>query len=139
MIPFIFLTSRDGADEMRRGMTSGADDYLVKPFSEADLLATIDVRLRKSAILQREYGRAPQRLNEFIADAAEHGGIPGIDVGDRPRKYGAGQILYGEGTPPTTSTTSRRAWSKCSGRTATARSSSSSSARPAISSGTWTS
>lgn len=97
MIPFIFLTSRDGADEMRRGMTSGADDYLVKPFSEADLLATIDVRLRKSAILQREYGRAPQRLNEFIADAAEHGGIPGIDVGDRPRKYGAGQILYGEG------------------------------------------
>ncbi len=97
MIPFIFLTSRDGADEMRRGMTSGADDYLVKPFSEADLLATIDVRLRKSAILQREYGRAPQRLNEFIADATEHGGIPGIDVGDRPRKYGVGQILYGEG------------------------------------------
>jgi len=97
MIPFIFLTSRDGADEMRRGMTSGADDYLVKPFSEADLLATIEVRLRKSSILQREYGRAPQRLNEFIADAKEQSGIPGIDVGDRPRRYGAGQVLYGEG------------------------------------------
>ena len=82
MIPFIFLTSRDGAEEMRRGMSSGADDYLVKPFSEADLLATIEVRLKKSAILQREYGRPPQRLNEFIADAIEQGGIPGIDVGD---------------------------------------------------------
>lgn len=97
MIPFIFLTSRDGAEEMRRGMSSGADDYLVKPFSEADLLATIEVRLKKSAILQREYGRPPQRLNEFIADASEQGGIPGIDVGDRPRKYGAGQVLFAEG------------------------------------------
>ena len=97
MIPFIFLTSRDGAEEMRRGMSSGADDYLVKPFSEADLLATIEVRLKKSAILQREYGRPPQRLNEFIADASEQGGIPGIDVGDRPRKYAAGQVLFAEG------------------------------------------
>ena len=97
MIPFIFLTSRDGADEMRRGMSSGADDYLVKPFSEADLLATIEVRLKKSAILQREYGRPPQRLNEFIADASEQGGIPGIDVGDRPRRFGSGQVLFSEG------------------------------------------
>ena len=63
-------------------MTSGADDYLVKPFSEADLLATIEVRLRKSAILQREYGRAPQRLNEFIADGktvSEIGDVIGAD------------------------------------------------------------
>ena len=97
MIPFIFLTSRDGADELRRGMSSGADDYLVKPFSEADLLATIEVRLKKSAILQREYGRPPQRLNEFIADATEQSGIPGIDVGDRPRRFGTGQVLYSEG------------------------------------------
>lgn len=78
-------------------MTSGADDYLVKPFSEADLLATIEVRLRKSAILQREYGRAPQRLNEFIADAHEHTGIPGIAMGERPRRYASGQFLYAEG------------------------------------------
>ena len=99
MIPFIFLTSRDGAEEMRRGMTSGADDYLVKPFSEADLLATINVRLKKSAILQREYGRAPQRLSEFISDASEQQGIPGLDLGDRPRHYSSGQVLYGEGDP----------------------------------------
>ncbi len=97
MIPFIFLTSRDGAEEMRRGMSSGADDYLVKPFSEADLLATIEVRLKKSAIMQREYGRPPQRLNEFIADANAQGGIPGIDVGERPRRYNAGQVLFAEG------------------------------------------
>ena len=62
-------------------------------------MATINVRLKKSAILQREYGRAPQRLNEFISDASEQQGIPGLDLGDRPRRYNSGQVLYGEGDP----------------------------------------
>ncbi|MDG2425844.1 MAG: response regulator [Flavobacteriales bacterium] len=96
-IPFIFLTSRDGAGEVRRGMSSGADDYLVKPFSEQDLLATIKVRLRKSAITQREYGQAPTRLKEFIEDASQQTGIPGIELGDKPKSYDAKRMVYTEG------------------------------------------
>jgi CRP/FNR family transcriptional regulator, cyclic AMP receptor protein len=40
-IPFIFLTARSEMSDMRRGMDSGADDYIIKPFSGSDLLQAI--------------------------------------------------------------------------------------------------
>ncbi|HEX2607090.1 MAG TPA: response regulator, partial [Flavisolibacter sp.] len=36
--PFIFLTAKAEATEVRRGMSLGADDYISKPFDPSDLL-----------------------------------------------------------------------------------------------------
>jgi len=47
-IPFVFLSAGVDLREVRRGMNQGADDYLVKPFSGEDLLATVRARLRRS-------------------------------------------------------------------------------------------
>jgi serine/threonine-protein kinase PpkA len=47
--PFMLLTALDDRDSMRRGMTSGADDYLSKPFSRAELLDAVNAQLRKKA------------------------------------------------------------------------------------------
>ena len=44
---FVFLTARADMSELREGMTSGADDYLVKPFKADELLKSIKVRLQK--------------------------------------------------------------------------------------------
>lgn len=44
--PVIFLTARDAIDDRVEGLDSGADDYLVKPFSFAELLARVRVLLR---------------------------------------------------------------------------------------------
>jgi CRP-like cAMP-binding protein len=46
-IPFIFLSSSDKKDEMRKAMSLGADDYLAKPFREIDLLDAIQTRINK--------------------------------------------------------------------------------------------
>jgi CheY-like chemotaxis protein len=46
-IPFIFLTARAGHDDLRRGMSLGADDYITKPFTQRDILDAIDARLRR--------------------------------------------------------------------------------------------
>lgn len=46
-IPIIFLTSKSEIHDIRRGMQAGADDYLTKPFTEQDLLTTIQKRLEK--------------------------------------------------------------------------------------------
>lgn len=46
-IPFIFLTARGDRDSQRSGMELGADDYLVKPFSAAELLSAVESRLRR--------------------------------------------------------------------------------------------
>ncbi len=60
-IPFIFLTGLNEAGAVRRGMDSGADDYLTKPFKPEDLLASVQTRLRRVAALRRgEAGRAPE-------------------------------------------------------------------------------
>lgn len=46
-IPFLFLTARVQAADIRHGMNLGADDYLTKPFAYVDLLAAIRSRLQK--------------------------------------------------------------------------------------------
>lgn len=54
-IPFIFLTGRAAPEEMRHGMTLGADDYLAKPFKVSDLLAAIHTRLEKQATTKQQF------------------------------------------------------------------------------------
>jgi DNA-binding response OmpR family regulator len=47
-IPFIFLTARALASDVRYGKTLGVDDYLTKPVKPEDLLATVEGRLRRA-------------------------------------------------------------------------------------------
>lgn len=44
-IPFIFLTAMAEADEIRKGMDLGADNYLIKPISLKDLLKAINLTI----------------------------------------------------------------------------------------------
>jgi DNA-binding response OmpR family regulator len=47
-VPVIMLTSRDTELERVRGLRSGADDYMGKPFSQAELSARIEAVLRRA-------------------------------------------------------------------------------------------
>ena len=46
--PVIFLTARDSTDDRVRGLTAGGDDYMVKPFAVAELVARVQLRLRQA-------------------------------------------------------------------------------------------
>jgi DNA-binding response OmpR family regulator len=46
--PVIMLTARSGPDDRVRGLDSGADDYLAKPFELSELLARVRSALRRS-------------------------------------------------------------------------------------------
>jgi len=48
-LPVIVLTARGSEDDRVRGLRSGADDYVVKPFSARELLARVEAVLRRSA------------------------------------------------------------------------------------------
>lgn len=45
--PILMLTARDTIDDRVEGLTSGADDYLIKPFSLRELAARVEALLRR--------------------------------------------------------------------------------------------
>jgi two-component system response regulator MtrA len=45
-VPIVMLTARDDTADVVRGLEAGADDYVVKPFKPAELVARIKARLR---------------------------------------------------------------------------------------------
>ncbi len=49
VLPVIMLTARGAETDRVRGLRGGADDYVVKPFSAAELLARVEAVLRRSA------------------------------------------------------------------------------------------
>ena len=74
-IPVIFITARDSVKDRIRGLKLGADDYIVKPFEIAELLARVETVLRR-------YHKTQDRLE-----------IGGISVDLQSRR------VYKEGEP----------------------------------------
>jgi len=50
--PILMLTARDSVEDRVRGLDSGADDYVVKPFAFSELLARIRALLRRESLLK---------------------------------------------------------------------------------------
>lgn len=55
IIPFIFMTALADRMNTRKAMELGADDYITKPCSAAELMRSITVRLEKYSNMQRYY------------------------------------------------------------------------------------
>jgi two-component system OmpR family response regulator len=53
-VPIVFLTARDTTEDKIRGLTSGGDDYVTKPFSLEELVARIDTILRRIGLSDRQ-------------------------------------------------------------------------------------
>ncbi|GAA1670158.1 MtrAB system response regulator MtrA [Fodinicola feengrottensis] len=47
-VPIVMLTARSDTNDVVRGLESGADDYVVKPFKPQELIARVRARLRRS-------------------------------------------------------------------------------------------
>jgi CheY-like chemotaxis protein len=67
--PFIFLTSDP---EARAGMRSGADDYLQKPFSIADLVAACEARLQRRQAMAKDGDLRVEEVRRAIAGLLPH-------------------------------------------------------------------
>ncbi len=71
----LMLTARDAVDDRIHGLDVGADDYLVKPFAFAELLARLRALLRRPSVLA-----APTfRVGDLTLDTAAHRVFRGSD------------------------------------------------------------
>ncbi len=53
-VPFVFVTARSERESLRTGMTLGADDYITKPYSRADILGAIAARTKRHRELREK-------------------------------------------------------------------------------------
>ncbi len=66
--PILFLTARDSVRDRVKGLELGADDYLIKPFAFAELLARVRSVLRRSPARQEEQ----LRIEDLDIDTRRH-------------------------------------------------------------------
>jgi CRP/FNR family transcriptional regulator, polysaccharide utilization system transcription regulator len=71
-IPFIYLTAKAEKTDFRKGMNLGADDYLTKPFDEADLLNSIKMRLDKLDSVQKGFSLTGFNFTTLLEKAIEN-------------------------------------------------------------------
>ncbi|MBE9126439.1 MULTISPECIES: GGDEF domain-containing response regulator [unclassified Coleofasciculus] len=77
-IPFIFLTAKAAKADFRQGMELGADDYLTKPFTRAELLGAIATRFKKQAAVQKFYDSELQVAKEQLNYLMHHDSLTGL-------------------------------------------------------------
>ena len=83
-VPVLVLTARDSSAEKVGALNTGADDYLTKPFTFAELLARIRALIRRAA-----GSPAPMlRLGEVTIETSSHRVTRGgVDVELAPKEY----------------------------------------------------
>ena len=72
LIPFILMTGQATGAGLRLGMDLGADDYLVKPFTPAALLASVEARLKKTKLAERQLTGKLDDLRDCISSSLPH-------------------------------------------------------------------
>lgn len=70
--PFIFLTARADRAAMRQGMELGADDYLTKPFTAAELMAAVSARLKHVEDVKNKFSSEIEKLRSNMIHALPH-------------------------------------------------------------------
>ena len=79
--PIVMLTARGEESDKIQGLDSGADDYVVKPFSSSELIARVRAVLRRS---KPERNAEELRYDDIVMDLSAHR----VNRGDTPVKLG---------------------------------------------------
>jgi len=80
--PVLMLTARNAIEDRVRGLDSGADDYLVKPFAFAELVARLRAMLRRDAGSRQSHLRAADLELDLMARRVARSGIE-LDLSQR--------------------------------------------------------
>jgi len=96
-IPFIFLTAKAERVDQRKAMEMGADDYLTKPFDDAELLNAIESRLKKKEQQKDFYSKALDQLSHLVARSNGLAELQRIISERKSRYIKKNQVVYYEG------------------------------------------
>lgn len=69
--PFVFLTAAAGREAMRKGMNMGADDYLTKPFTHAEVMRAVEARLQQKSLHEAEVDAQRELFDSALSEERE--------------------------------------------------------------------
>ncbi len=96
-IPFIFLTAKSEKTDVRKGMELGADDYIVKPYNDTELLNSVEARLKKAENNLGTIDHMNYRLNQMKDRDVKWDDLL-KDISDKHvRSVGKRDVIYSEG------------------------------------------
>jgi len=107
-LPVIVLTARDAVRDRVKGVSLGADDYLIKPFAFAELLARVQSVLRRASGTMPEVIRIADLELDFARHRAARSGSP-LDL--TPKEFALLAFLARRrGEPQTRATLAAAVW-----------------------------
>lgn len=87
-MPVLMLTARDAVEDRVKGLTEGADDYLVKPFSFSELLARVQALLRRGGAEREGQLATTLRIADLEVDMARRKAVrAGTRLELTPREF----------------------------------------------------
>lgn len=97
--PFIFLTTKSERSEMRKAMSFGADDYLIKPFDTADLLGSVERQLKKADTAKEKAFKTVEASTKPVY-VGEEEALKILTAGRHIDRYEKGQRIFAENNLP---------------------------------------
>jgi len=97
-IPFVFLTAKSENVDVRKGMGLGADDYLIKPFDDVDLLETIRLRIDRMNLRSSQLSDDTRSDRHFFDEKKARERLHSLFADGEEWHYKSGDTLYREQT-----------------------------------------
>lgn len=99
-LPFIFLTAKAERSDFRKGMEMGADDYVIKPFDDIELLNAVESRLRRVEAIKRDIRPTRDSVTQLIGNIQGIEDIARISGRQQIRHFKKRDIIFSEGDTP---------------------------------------
>jgi DNA-binding response OmpR family regulator len=98
--PFIFLSAKNSKEDVRKGMSLGADDYIQKPYDATDLLNAIEARLKRLECCVPPSRTGPGSINELLKALGGEEALQNFVAGRHVDTFHKRERIFSEGNRP---------------------------------------
>ncbi|CQR55864.1 response regulator transcription factor [Paenibacillus riograndensis] len=86
--PLIMLSAKEEDIDKITGLTTGADDYMTKPFNPLELLARVKAQFRRQALIGKADFNSLLLIKDLVIDKSKHSvKVKGIDIPVTPLEF----------------------------------------------------
>ncbi|WP_127589951.1 response regulator transcription factor [Paenibacillus lautus] len=92
--PIIMLSAKEEDIDKITGLTTGADDYMIKPFNPLELLARVKAQLRRQSLIGKEEFSSLILIKDLVIDKAKHSvTLKGNNISLTPLEFSILELL----------------------------------------------